>query len=454
MAKEPRLRILLVDDEEIIHQTIGDYLREAGQQVTSVRDGRAALEAVEAGHHDLALVDLQMPGMDGLALTEELGKTRPEMPVVIVTGHPELDMAIRALRLGAADFLTKPVKLSELDAVLEKSLRLGGLRRDKRRLRGAIRGIQAPARAAAAETLVGPSPATQELRRQIRQAVEARCETILITGETGTGKEVTARQIHFQTASPEDPFIAVSCPAMPDSLVESELFGHVKGAFTGATEDRMGYFEMANGSTILLDEAGDLSPLAQVKILRVLETRTLRRVGGSEEIALAVRVIAATNAPLEEYVAAGKFRRDLFYRLNAFTIRLVPLRERREDILPLAEHFLAAYAAARNLTLAGFSPAAQEKLLAYDFPGNVRELRCLVERAAILCRSGQVGAELLALGDERPSPPPPPSADHQQHAHILSTLQEVRWNRRAAAKLLGVPYSTLRYKMQKLGIGR
>ena len=212
------------------------------------------------GHYDLALVDLQMPGMDGFSLAEKLEKMRPEMPVVIITGHPDLEIAVRALRLGAADFLTKPVKLAKLDAVLEKSVRLSGLRRDKRRLRGAIRGMQAPSRAGAAQgVLVGNSPAMQEVRRQIREVVEAACETILITGETGTGKEVVAREIHFQAATPEDPFIAVSCPAMPDSLVDSELFGHVKGAFTGATEDRVGYFEMADGSTILLDEAGDLS---------------------------------------------------------------------------------------------------------------------------------------------------------------------------------------------------
>ena len=229
--------------------------------------------------------------------------------------------------------------------------------------------MQAPSRPALPKRgLVGNSPSTQEVRRQIREAVEAACETILITGETGTGKEVVAREIHFQAATPEDPFIAVSCPAMPDSLVESELFGHVKGAFTGATEDRVGYFEMADGSTILLDEAGDLSLAAQAKILRVLETRTLRRVGGSEEIAVQVRVIAATNAPLEDYVATGQFRRDLFYRLNAYTIRLAPLRERREDILPLAEHFLAAYAGPRNLPLDGFSTRCHRQALGVRLP--------------------------------------------------------------------------------------
>ena len=213
---------------------------------------------------------------------------------------------------------------------------------------------------------------------------------VLITGETGTGKEVTAREIHFQAAAAGDPFVAVSCPAFADSLLESELFGHVKGAFTGATEERAGCFEQANGGTIFLDEAGDLSLPAQAKILRVLETRSLRRVGGAEEISVQVRAIAATNAPLEELVQSGRFRRDLFYRLNAYSIHLLPLRQRRADILPLAEHFLASYAAAKGLSLEGFDADAAGKLHDYDFPGNARELRYLVQRAAMLCRSGRI----------------------------------------------------------------
>ena len=260
---------------------------------------------------------------------------------------------------------------------------------------------------------MGTSPATQKVRRQIREVVEAGCETILITGETGTGKEVTAREIHFQASSPGDPFIAVSCATLTDSLVESELFGHVKGSFTGATEDRMGCFELADGSTLLLDEAGDLSLSAQAKILRVMETRTLRRVGGSEEITVNLRVIAATNSPLEERVESGSFRRDLFHRLNVYAIHLSPLSERREDILPLAEHFLADYTAPRSLQMEGFSTTAREKLLGYDFPGNARELRYLVERAAILCRAGLILPEHLSLPEttETTTAPVSPEAD-------------------------------------------
>jgi transcriptional regulator with GAF, ATPase, and Fis domain len=291
-----------------------------------------------------------------------------------------------------------------------------------------------------------------EVRRQIREAVETGCEMVLITGETGTGKDVTAREIHFQAAAADDPFVTVSCPAFADSLLESELFGHVKGAFTGATEDRAGCFELADGGTIFLDEAGDLSLSAQAKILRVLETRSLRRVGGSEEIAVTVRAIAATNAPLEQLVQSGRFRRDLFYRLNAYSIHLLPLRQRREDILPLAEHFLAGYASAKGFSLQGFDADASAKLLEYDFPGNARELRYLVQRAAILCRSGRIRAEHLTLPAGTEPVPSAVSNDEQERTLLLSALETARWNCRRAAQRLGLPYSTLRYKMCRLGI--
>ena len=266
---------------------------------------------------------------------------------------------------------------------------------------------------------------------------------------------MVAREIHFQASSDEGPFIAVSCPALPESLVESELFGHTKGAFTGATTDRIGSFEMANGGTLFLDEIADLSAAAQAKLLRVLETRTLRRIGGAKEISLNVRVISATNTPLEELVKTRKFRSDLFYRLNVYSIHILPLRERREDIFPLAEHFLSIYSVPKRLPLTGFSTEAKELLLNYDFPGNARELRNIVERAAILCRSGQILAKHLNLPEIATSAIPSPSdqttGDHER-SHILKALEEAKWNRRQASINLEMPYSTLRYKIQKLGI--
>ena len=456
MTMEHSLNILLADDEEIVHQTLAGYLWDLGHRVDGVHDGLAALKSIETNDYDIAIVDIRMPGMDGFSLLEKIQEIRPDISVVIITGHGNMDTVIRALRLGATDFLEKPVKLLELDAVLERSALIHALRRDKRHLRETIKGIQA------SEDLrernrhfVGISSATLRVREQIQQAVEAGCETILITGETGTGKEVVAREIHFQASSDESPFIAVSCPALPDSLVESELFGHTKGAFTDATANRAGSFELANGGTLFLDEVADLSHQAQAKLLRAIETRTLRRVGGTKEISVDVRVISATNSTLEKLVEARKFRADLFYRLNVYSIHILPLRERSEDISPLAEHFLSVYAAPRGLHFDGFSSEAKDALLSYDFPGNARELRNLIERAAILCKSGQIQTEHLSL----PICPPvnvlassAKPGENQERTYILEALERAKWNRRQAAKDLGMPYSTLRYKIQKLDI--
>ena len=456
MVAEVSLNILLVDDEQVVHQTIGDYLSECGHRVESVFDGVAGQEALEARGYDLALVDIRMPGMDGLSLLARAQEIDPDVAVVIITGHGDMETAIQALRLGAADFLSKPIKLLELDAVLEKSIRFQRLHQDRRHLRETIRGMQTADELREGQgRFVGHSAATHQVRQQIQQAVEAQCDTILITGETGTGKELVAREIHFQGSGEDSPFIAVSCPALPESLVESELFGHVKGAFTGAAADRAGYFELADGGTLFLDEVGDLSAEAQAKLLRALETRSLRRVGGTREISVEIRVVAATNASLEDLVAAGRFRRDLFYRLNVYAIDLLPLRERGADILPLAEHFESVYAVRRGLQMEGFSPAAKDLLTSYDFPGNARELRNLVERAAILCGEGQIQAEHLNLPGRLAGnkATPGPSGEHGvEGAAILAALEETKWNRRQAARQLGMPYSTLRYKIEKLGI--
>jgi len=457
-AKGPErsLRVLLVDDEDIVHQTLAGYLRDSGHQVDDAYEAESALTLLEQNDYDLALLDVQMPGMDGLSLLGKVVLLQPELSAVIISGHATMDITIQALRLGAADFLTKPVKLLELDAVLEKAVRIRELRQLQRHLRDTIRRLQASEdQRERNRRLVGLSPATEDVRRQIRMAVEAKCDTVLILGETGTGKEVVAREIHFLAGPDESPFIAMSCPAIPDTLVESELFGHRKGAFTGATEDKAGYFELANDGTLFLDEIGDLSPAAQAKLLRVLETRTLRRVGGIQEIQVALRLIAATNVPLEELVKAGRFRQDLLYRLNVFTIQLLPLRERREDILPLAEHFLSLPTVRRELPVTGFSPAAQERLLSYNYPGNARELRNLVERAAILCRSGEIQPEHLGLSETGTIKTETPGSlkPNTERDQILNALEQAKWNRREAARSLGMPYSTLRYKMKNLNIG-
>ena len=304
---------------------------------------------------------------------------------------------------------------------------------------------------------VGNSPATQQVRERIQQAVEANVDTILLTGETGTGKEVVAREIHFQGSSEEQPFVAVNCSALPKTLVESELFGHVKGAYTDATANKPGYFEMANNGTLLLDEIADLPLHTQAKLLRVVDTRTLRRLGGTQEISFQVRIISAFNRDPPQLVKSGQFRSDLFHRLNVFPIHLTPLRERAEDILPLADHFLEAYIVRSGRNFDGFSDGAKSSLLDYQYPGNVRELRNIVERTAVLCppKISLIGIEHLdiqreALG-ELPSQPDE-SAVESESDRIVQALEETHWNRTQAAKQLGIPYSTLRYKIEKLGI--
>ena len=453
--KHESLSILLADDEAIVHKTIGDFLQQCGHRVQHVHDGAEVLQRLSASHEfDLLLVDVRMPVMDGMAVLQSVRETSPDLPVVLITAHGCFDLAIQALRDGAADFLTKPVRLLELEAVLMKTSRVRALQLEQRRLRETIRGLQeANVQRAGGGSMLGESAATRRVREQILQVVEAGLDSVLLIGETGTGKEVAAREIHTLAGVDQSrPFIAVSCPALPDSLVESELFGHVKGSFTGAISDRAGYFEMADGGTLFLDEVADLSPLTQASLLRVLETRTLRRVGGTREIQVSIRVIAASNVDLAELVEKGRFRRDLYYRLNMFSIHLVPLRERRQDIVPLAHHFLHRFVSSKALVLEGFSVSALQLLENYEYPGNVRELRNIVERAAVLCRNGTIKAEHLHLPCSRTERQQQSSFEGDEHTRLARTLEAVKWNRRAAAKKLGIPYSTLRFRMQKMGI--
>jgi len=475
MSERP-LQILIADDEPIVRSTLGDYLKDSGHQVVEARDGTEALALVDEAEVDLALVDVRMPGMDGLTLLDRLHAARPEIAVVIITAHGNMDTVIRALRAGAVDFLPKPVRFRELDAVIEKARQVRALKVDRRHLTDTLAGVQSALSRGAPGGMVGTSAASQRVRELIRHAVEARVDTVLITGETGTGKEVVARQIHDLAGAAAAPFIPMNCPAIPEPLLESELFGHRKGSFTGAAEHRAGYFELADGGTLFLDEIGDLSASAQAKLLRVLETRLVRRIGEAREKAVDVRVVAATNADLPQRVQQGRFRADLFYRLNVFAIELAPLRERRIDILPLAEHFLAGFCGARGWKVGGFDEGARRWLLEYDYPGNARELRNLVERAAILTRGGLIGeAQLPARAGRpaaaaQPSPATPSAAvvadepsgglgenaagapDDDLKGRILRALEETRWNRRDAAVALGMPYSTLRFRMRRLGI--
>jgi len=445
----------MIDDEEIVHNTLTPYFHDLGHSVNNASNGTAALKMIEENDYDLVFIDILMPGMDGLSLLQKIGELRPELSSVIITGHGNMDMVIQALRLGAVDFLTKPIKLLEIDAVIEKSKRVRFLKLGNRHLTETIAAIQTTEDSRIRNrSLVCESQAMREVQKQIHLAADAKGGSVLITGETGTGKEVVAREIHFIGHKGDSPFIAVGCPAIPDTLIESELFGHVKGSYTGATFDRAGYFEMADGGTLFLDEIADLSQSAQAKLLRVLETRKLRRVGGPEEISVNISIIAATNVPLEELVEKKSFRSDLFYRLNFFTIKLLPLRERRVDIIPLARYFLSNFILGRGLKIEGFSKEANDLLINYDYPGNVRELRNIVERAAIITREGIIQQRHLNIrksnhktiqGVDQPK-------NDEDRIRILEALNKAKWNRAKAAKALGISYAAMRHKIQKYGI--
>jgi len=465
------LDILLVDDEAIIHESIGRYLGKCGHRVTAAYDGDEGLDKVREGDYQLALIDIRMPRRDGLAFLEAARSLAPDLACVIITAHADLDDAVTALRQGAIDFLRKPIELIELDAVLERVTHMLALQGENRHLKGVIRSIQSDAAAVGGGGFSGPSRAAAAVREQIEQAAAAGFETILVTGETGVGKEVVAREIHHLSAGDDCPFIAVNCPAIPVSLLESELFGHVKGTFTGAESSREGSFELADGGTLLLDEVADLPLQAQAAILRVVETRRVRRVGGKTEIPVNIRLIAATNADLAIRVRDGRFRDDLYYRLAVFMVHVPPLRDRPEDIIPLAEQFLAAFAGGRGLAIGGFSDDAKAKLAAYAYPGNVRELRNIVERAAVCCRRGMVDGNQLALPDhggthqarDRSAGDPPArvasavtdslTVDQiQERGRIIEALTQARWNRRQASGLLGMSYSTLREKIARYAL--
>jgi two-component system response regulator AtoC len=458
MTKEPAvgLEVLLVDDDEIVHDTVGSHLEALGHRVAHEWDGRAGLDRIASAEFDLVLLDVRMPEMDGLELLPRARELRPTSCFVIITGHATMETAVEALRHGATDFLAKPVKLLELEAVLEKARHARRLLQDRHRLRQTLDVVEGDhLRRRGYGRLIGGSAAMATVRDQLEAAAEAGCDTVLITGESGVGKEVAAREFHLLARGEGAPFIAVSCPALADSLLESELFGHLKGSFTGADRERSGCFELADGGTLLLDEIGDLSARGQAALLRVLETRRFRKVGGSVEHVVDILVVAATNRPLEELVEAGGFRRDLLHRLERFTVEIPPLRERREDIPPLAEHFLSLLRGPSAEPSLELEPAALEALLGYDFPGNVRELRNLLERAAILARGAAISSKHLGLGaarTRRSRRRPTGDGEDVERQRILGALEATRWNRRRAAEELDMPYSTLRYKMLRLGI--
>ena len=444
-------RVLVIDDEEVMRDSCSQVLSKVGHEVATAGNGEEGLSRIHAESFDLVLLDLRMPGIDGMEVLKKLQELNPETAVVVITGHATVESAVEAMKLGAYDFLPKPFTPDTLRAVAARALEQRELRLENVLLREEIEA------SVGADPILGESVPMQEIKDLIRK-VAPTDSTVLITGESGTGKELVARSIHRHSIRRNKPFIVVDCGALVESLFESELFGHVKGAFTGAVVSRPGRLELANNGTVFLDEIGNISLSIQTKILRAIQEREVTRVGGTQVMKIDVRIIAATNKDLYRAVVEGGFREDLFYRLSVVPIVLPPLRQRKEDIPLLAEYFLKKYSRKRKKNVFSLSPDAIQIMQTYDWPGNVRELENTIERAVVLAESEVIREnDLLFQGLSAPALPKPSSApqshlEHVEREHIIKTLKLLGGNKTKVAKSLGIDRKTLRRKMVKYAI--
>jgi len=442
-----RVKILVVDDEPIVRESLRDWLCDAGYQVLIAENGPQALEIIEKEKLGIVIADLVMPGMDGIELMRRAREILPNIQVIIITAYGSIPTAIAAMKEGAYDYIEKPFCPERVEPLIERLVEHQGLIEENLSLRQRLEDRYC------FENIIAKSPKMQQVIELIEIVARSNA-TVLITGDSGTGKELVARAIHSQSHRRDKPFVAVSCAALPESLLESELFGHEKGSFTGAYTQKKGKFEFANRGTLFLDEIGDMSANIQVHLLRVLEEKVFTRVGGNEEIKVDVRIISATNKELKKAAASGEFREDLYYRLNVVTVELPPLRERGEDIPILAEHFLNEFALENRKEVAGFSPEAMELLLRYDWPGNVRELENAIERAVILAKNSLIEVahlpqQSLSLAH---SALPGKSLEEREKDHILRVLSETGGNYSQAARILGITRMTLYNKARKHGL--
>ena len=444
-------RILVVDDEPAQRELVGGFLRKHGFDVVEAGGGSEAVARFKQEAFDLVLTDQRMPDLSGLEVLEAVRSTSPETAVVIMTAYGTIGTAVSAVKAGAADYLTKPLNLDDLLHRVHRVRERQRLVAENRELREAL------AERHRVEGIIGDSGRMQEVLSLVRRVAPSDA-TVLIRGESGTGKELIARALHYASPRAAGPLVKVNCAALAESLLEAELFGHEKGAFTGAVASRKGRFELADGGSIFLDEIGDLPPHLQVKLLRVLQEREFERVGSSRPIKVDVRLLAATHRNLEALVREGRFREDLYYRINVVTIVLPPLRERREDLPPLIEHFLRAFAGKNGKTVRGLTREAREALLRYDYPGNIRELENLMERAVVLTRDDVIGVEDLPLTLETPAPGSGEGAgliaavEGLERRMIREALGKADGTQTRAAELLGISERVLRYKLKKYGL--
>jgi DNA-binding NtrC family response regulator len=444
--------ILVVDDEEVMRDSCQRILSPMGGEVCTAPDGSSALAAMEQDRHDIVIADLRMPGIDGMELLRKIRESWPETIVVVITGYATVESAVEAMRRGAYDFLPKPFTPDELRAIVGRALEKNELV-----VRNRFLSEEMQARTGM-EEIIGRSKAMQPVFSLVAK-VGPTDSTVLITGESGTGKELVARAIHRRSERRDKPFVVADCGALVENLFESELFGHVKGAFTGATVTKHGRFELANGGTIFFDEIGSISMSVQSKLLRAIQEREVTKVGSSQPASVDVRIIAATNSNLKDMIQKGRFRDDLYYRLSVVPMTLPPLRERREDIPALANHFLKEYGRKRRKDIAGITPEAIRVLVSYGWPGNVRELENTIERAVVLAERPVIGVEDLiyqgisTAGERR--------QDHKGQGHlaeveetqIAKALETFSGNKTRASEFLGIDRKTLLRKIRKYGTG-
>jgi len=445
------MRLLVVDDEGHQRELLADHLRRNGHEVATAADGREGLDRLSEKGAEAALVDMRMPRMDGLSFTKSALEIYPDLAIVVMTAYGTVESAVEAMKAGAFDYLQKPIDLDHLGVIINRIQTNSRLIAENRYLKRKLEEVDRPA------GIIGKSRAIRNLLAEISRIARSDA-TALIRGESGTGKELVARAVHYASPRAAGPFLAINCTSLPETLLESELFGHERGSFTGAVSRHLGRFELADKGTIFLDEIGDISSAIQAKLLRVLETKTFQRLGGDRDVTVDLRILSATNRDLETAVKEGKFREDLYYRLNVIPVSIPPLRERREDILPLVEHFIEKYNLKNNKHISGITPQAKDLLLAHRWPGNIRELENLIERAIVLSIS-----EIIDVSDIDPfvgSREKPGEAlvtgelnlEKLEKQAILEALRRSGGSLREAADLLGIHRNTIRLKINKYQI--
>jgi DNA-binding NtrC family response regulator len=445
------MKILVIDDEQSQREILRDILADAGYQVLIAESGDTGLTLLMKSEFDIVLTDLKMPGKDGLEVLHGVHEQNPDIQVIIMTAFGTIPGAVNAIKSGAYDYLTKPFKKDELLRVVQRAADRVSLLKENRRLKSEISGQYRY------QNIIGKSPGMNEMFRLIDRIKDVDA-TVLISGESGTGKELVAKAIHYNSKRSDGPFVALNCGAIPETLIESELFGHEKGSFTGANKSHTGKFEQAQCGTIFLDEIGTMRMDLQIRLLRVLQEKKIERVGATNSINLDVRILAATNEDLNKKVSENRFRADLFHRLNVFHIQIPPLRERREDITLLADHFIKKYAKQYNKPQLSLTKNALDKLEKYAFPGNVRELENLIEKAFILCDGHKIESEDLMISNqlntkqsEREFSKSLPDVERQL---IIEALDENRGALKPTARKLGISYKTLQYRLKKFELDK